>query len=275
MSRAESLLSLVNRLDDDQQRRALGLYKVERFGAFVSAMDTGAEPVGLVVSSVLAQNALVQMLIRRAEQRGVPVLDLPPERFRTHARGARASGIIAILRQPWLPIEEVTPTGAWVAVDQIRSKGNLGCILRTCEACGVEGLIVVGHQVDPFDPDVVSAAMTGISGLKFTRVSRAGLVRWSERHKAPIVGTSPRGTVAWDQFAYPSAMVLWLGDERQGLAADALARCATTVSIPILGRADSLNVATAAGIVLYEALRQRRSDASAGSILTTPPDRGA
>jgi TrmH family RNA methyltransferase len=162
-----------------------------------------------------------------------------------------------VLPQRWRRLDEVVPTGPWVVVEHLRSTGNLGCILRTCEAAGVEGVFFVGDALDPHDPEVVSTSMGGLLGLSLVRTGWGALGRWCRTHAVALVGSAPGAPLRWDDFRYPERTVVALGDERRGLPAPVLARCDAVVSIPLAGRADSLNVGTAAGVLLFELVRQR------------------
>jgi len=132
-----------------------------------------------------------------------------------------------------------------------RSPGNLGCILRTAEAAGLRGVVCVG--ADPYDPEVVGASLGGLFGLDFVRATWPAL-REACAGRLPLVAATPGGEVPWDEWAWPDAHVLCLGQERGGLPHDLLRACDARVSIPILGAADSPNVATAAGILVHEAV---------------------
>jgi TrmH family RNA methyltransferase len=256
---AEShLLATLRRLDDRGGRDATGWFTIERYTAFVRAIDDGADLVGIVVCKKLVTSSLCQMLVRRAKNRGVPTLFVDPETFRRHSHAARASGVIAVVRQPWLPLEQAPP-GTWLALDRMRHPGNVGCILRTAGAAGTTGLLLIGDDVDPFAPDVLGSALGGAFGLAFVRTTWPALRAWARGHGMPLVAASPAGAVPWDAYPWPEAMVLCLGEEREGLPPEVIASCDATVSIPLCRGADSLNVATAAGILLFEAIRFRRA----------------
>jgi TrmH family RNA methyltransferase len=118
--------------------------------------------------------------------------------------------------------------------------------------------MVLGNRIDPYDPAVISSAMGAEFGLCLVRTEVHRMAHWAMGHDVKVIGSSPKASVAWDEFRYPARMVLRLGDERQGMSETAMEGCAQSVRIPIFGRADSLNVATAAGILIYEVVRQRR-----------------
>ncbi len=252
-----SLVELARSLADPGHRAAAGLYTLERHGAFLAAVDADFVIEGVVWCERLAGNDAVAVLVRRLRQRGVPVVAVTVEVFRGLCHGARASGVIALLRQRWVPIAKAPP-GTWVGVDRIRSPGNLGTILRTVEACGGRGLVVVG-DADPYDPQVVGSSMTGMLDLRFARATWPELRAWGRAQNVALIAASPTARCAWDRFDYPDNFLLWLGEERAGIGPGVAARCCGAVRIPILGRADSLNVGIAAGILLFEGLRQRRA----------------
>src|SRR5688572_25008988 len=109
------LLATLRRLNDPVARERLGLFAIERYTAFVRAVDTGAEILGVVACKKLLTSALCQMLVRRVRSAGIPTLYVDPETFRRHSRAGRASGVIAVVRQRWRPLSDVVP-GAWLAV---------------------------------------------------------------------------------------------------------------------------------------------------------------
>lgn len=181
-----------------------------------------------------------------------------PEQFRSISWTPRASGLGAIVRQHWTPLDRIEPRRGlcWVAVGRVRSPGNLGTILRTAEAVGAGGAIFLGGEADPFDPDVVRATMGGLFRLQIVRTSIPELAVWARRHGCRVIGTSPSASALYTEVPVRAPLVVLFGEERHGLTSEELALCTHTARIPILGRADSLNVGVAAGVMLYEVLRR-------------------
>ena len=149
-------------------------------------------------------------------------------------------------------------------VETIRSPGNLGSILRTAEACGAGGLILVDDHCDPFDPAVVRAAMGALSHQRFVRATLAQLGEWVRRTGMHVVGLSPEAKPLWTEMPEVKPLGLVLGEERQGISPPLRSLCQTTVRLPVMGHVDSLNVAVAAGVALYELMR-RSADATRAS----------
>jgi RNA methyltransferase, TrmH family len=168
-------------------------------------------------------------------------------------------GSAPFLHQHWSSIDAVDPARGlcWIGVGLTRSSGNLGTMLRTAEAVGAAGLIVLEQATDPSDEQTVRASMGGIFGLRLVRATHSQLVHWSAHRGCRIIGTSPRGQIAYTDIALHSPLVLLFGEERKGLTGAELSLCAQTVSIPTVGLADSLNLGVAAGVVLFDLLRRR------------------
>ena len=141
-------------------------------------------------------------------------------------------------------------------VESLRSPGNLGTILRTAEAAGLTGIIFVGRQCDPFDPAVVRASMGGLFPLRLVRSNPEELGAWAAEQGITLVGLSPRADRLWTELPPNEGIGLVVGDERSGLSEQMNKQCRVTVRLPMVGRADSLNAAVAAGVVMYELVRR-------------------
>lgn len=181
------------------------------------------------------------------------------------------SELIAAVRMPGDDLARIdVPPGAGapllaVAIDRPGSPGNLGSLLRSVDALGGHGLIVVGHAVDVYDPEVIRASTGSFFAVPVVRVgSVAALQAWRDTLSArwgtvPLVGTDERATADLTDHPLHGPLILALGNETHGLSRGFLEACSATVRIPMTGTASSLNVAAAGSILLYEADRQRRA----------------
>jgi len=160
-----------------------------------------------------------------------------------------------------------------VAFDRPASPGNLGTILRSCDALGAHGLVITGHAVDLYDPETISASTGSLFAVPAVRLpSPKELAPWIDATRATlgrlqIVGTDERATTDLDAHDFRPPTLLLVGNETWGLSAAYTALCDATARIPMLGSASSLNVASATSIALYEIARQRRlagADATRG-----------
>jgi TrmH family RNA methyltransferase len=208
----------------------------------------------LVVSPCMLTSPTAQRQVRRLIQSGAVCYETPPEVLHSLTTGDDPQGVIAVVRQEWIALEEADPHEGlcWVALSGIRSAGNLGTLIRTAEAVGAAGLILVGECADPYDPACVRATMGASLGLRYARTDLAALLRWKHRRRVRLVGTSPGGEISYRDADYGGPIALFLGSERKGLSEPEVAACDHLVRIPMVGRSDSLNVAIAGAVVLYE-----------------------
>jgi RNA methyltransferase, TrmH family len=208
------------------------------------------------------KSPLAEELVHDQESRGVPVRRCTAEVFASFSLRESPQGIGAVVGQRWTPLDALRPgrlPGAhrdegpgWVALDAARDPGNLGAILRTCDAAGCAGVVLIGHTADPFDPLAVRASMGTVFALPLARTDFAPFLAWRARMGLQLVGTAP---LDYRAAPYRPPVVLLMGNERTGLSPARQDACDLVVRIPMAGRSDSLNLAVATGIMLYEVRR--------------------
>ena len=255
------VLDRIRRLSDRRERDRTCLHFTEGFRSVLQALEASIPVETLLYSERLCWNPSAQKRVRLAGRAGLPVIRVTPEEFRAISRTPRASGLGAVLRQHWTPLERIDPRrgACWLVMGRIRSRGNLGTIIRTAEAAGAGGALFLDPVTDPFHPDVVRATMGGIFHLEIGRTSLEEFRGWTGRHGIHVWAASPRGQAPYFEAPLRTPLAILLGEERQGLTSDEMGLATNTVRIPIPGRADSLNVGVAAGVLLYEVLRRSPS----------------
>jgi RNA methyltransferase, TrmH family len=231
---------------------------IEGIRQFVHASDARFEFDTLIHSPILLRSSLTQKLVRRLVASGVRRVTVTPEQFRSFSIADRASGIGAIVRQRWVPLRGASAVRGlgWLAVARLRSPGNLGTILRTAEATGMCGVMFVGDASDPYDPSVLRAAMGGTFHLRLVRTYPDALHAWMLENEVCGIGLSPRAEQPWTEVPRDRPLMILLGEERHGLSDPLQRLCDVHVRLPMTGRADSLNVAVAAGVMMYELVRR-------------------
>jgi RNA methyltransferase, TrmH family len=251
-------LSHVRSLGNRHNRESQHKFWIEGIRNFVQAFDAKLEFDTVIYSEILLKSSLAEMLSRRLSAGGIRRVRVTPEQFRTVSTTPHASGIGAIVKQHWTALRNAEPRHGlgWLIVEQIRSPGNLGTILRTAEASGVGGIIFLGPRCDPFDPAVVRASMGGIFHLQLVRTTHEQLRIWAEQNAIHIFGLSPDAEPLWTALPQIRPVAIMIGDERHGLSDFSRGLCRSMIRLPMTGRADSLNVAVAAGIVMYELVRR-------------------
>jgi TrmH family RNA methyltransferase len=261
VGKVDETIKIVKSLRHRHVRHAKNCFWLEGVRNFIQACDAGYDFETIVISPVLLRSRLAEMLARKLRAKGIAQVRVLPEAFRSISTTDRASGIGAITKQRWLPLKHANPNNGicWLVIEQIRSPGNLGTILRTAEACGVGGVMFIGPESDPFDPTVLRGSMGGVFHVPLVRTTYASFFAWAQRHDVQLVGLAPEAKRLWTKLPASHNIALVLGEERGGLSPPLRAACQTMVCLPMTGRADSLNVSVATGIVLYELVRRQTS----------------
>jgi rRNA methylases len=192
--------------------------------------------------------------------------ELPPQLYAELSNKSEPSELIALVKMPAddlarIPLKQHPLV---VAFDRPASPGNLGTIIRSCDALHADGLIISGHSVDLYDPETISATTGSFFALPTVRIaSQKDLLPWLDAIRQQVghinvVGSDERGDCEADAHDFTQPTLLVVGNETWGMSAAYRDLCDTVVNIPIAGSASSLNVASATSILLYEIDRQRR-----------------
>jgi TrmH family RNA methyltransferase len=256
----KALLDLIASLRRGSERNRTGLFFVEGLKMVSEALSSGAAVEAIVVvPDMCLENGIDPSLL--AGNAGL-VVEVSRRRYENAARHFVSKqdpqGIGALVRQSWTAIERYVPSRDEIAVVlcSVQDAGNVGTILRTADAVGCSAVFVLGETADPYGPVAVRASLGSVFTSRLVRCDIRNLRRWADRVGATVIGTSPRATCTYRQAQYTRPFVLMLGNESKGLADDELESCHQVIGIPMVGRRDSLNVAVAGAVILYEAFSQ-------------------
>lgn len=243
------------------EREASGHFWVEGIRLVAEAVELAVPIETLVVAPDLLSSGFARDVVERARQSAVPVLEVTPRVFAGISERAGPQGIGAVVRQAIRALPEIEANAGlcWIALDRVADPGNLGAIVRTADAVGAAGIILVGSTTDPYDPVAVRASMGAVLSVVLVRAGEHETIAWLGRHGVRTVGTSDSGPVDYRLAEYEPPLALLLGNEREGLSPGLQAACGEVVRIPMAGRSDSLNLAVATGVLLYEVVRQRQA----------------
>ena len=171
-----------------------------------------------------------------------------------------AQALVGVYRDRLTPLAALDRSSAdiWIVAQSLRDPGNLGTILRTGDAVGAGGLILIDDCVDPFSVESVRASMGALFTQSITQARWEEFLPWLRGGAGQLIGTSLKATQDYQEPAYQSPSFLLVGNEAQGLPADYEAQCDLLVKMPMRGKADSLNAAVATAVMAYELLNQRR-----------------
>lgn len=245
-----------------KEREHAGVCWAEGIRITAAAIERGAPIERLVVAPDLLTSAFARDLVAAQQAHGVPVTEVTGEVFAGLSLKDGPQGIGAVVRQQWAALDQLAPSDAlcWIALDAAQDPGNLGTILRTSDAVGAAGIILLGHAADPYDPAALRASMGAVFAQRLVRAGFDDLLRWKTRHHAALIGTSDAAPIDYHAVRYPQPAILLMGSEREGLSSAQQAACDLLVSIPMTGHSDSLNLAVATAVMLYELFNQRRDD---------------
>ncbi len=255
----------VRALHDKRARRAEGLFLAEGLRICTEAADAGRLPVILLVAEDAQTHPLAQRLIEAVTAAGGDAA-ITTRAILTKVTGKdNAAGVAGAYVIPPTPLDAIDRTTAamWVVCEGLKDPGNLGTILRTCDATGAGGLILLDQSCDPFSVEAVRASMGALFTCTLAQADGAAFFDWLRAGPGMLVGTDlGPGTVDYQSVEYRAPTFLLMGNEQSGLPPDYAAACDVRVRMPMAGKADSLNVAVATAVLLYEVLNQRRRTAS-------------
>jgi RNA methyltransferase, TrmH family len=258
-SASNPVVKRLRRLADAKHRRREGAFVVEGIAPVWQAVEAGASIEELIVAPDLLGDSPAMAMVAEQAAEGIRVAHLSAELFTRLSDRDGPSGLAAVVRMGVRDLADlpVARDGFLVAAHETANPGNLGTIVRTAEAFGAGGLVLSGSSADPYSPQAVKASMGSLFHLPIARVSDLDEVfDWAAANGIATLTTSARAETPLDHVTLRPPVLVILGPERTGLADDDLARGDHVVTIPIVGRATSLNLAVAAGILMHEMHRQ-------------------
>jgi TrmH family RNA methyltransferase len=263
--RVKEVTSLANPLVKDLKSLALKKFRdqqnafmAEGLKLVIDALDLGWRVRTMVFAKSALGNPSVEKAAARVLAKGGDILKVSEKILTAITRRDNPQTVVGVFEQRLTRLADIRPANGdvWVALDRVRDPGNLGTVMRTVDAVGAKGVILVGETTDPFALETVRATMGSIFAVPVARATPEVFLAWRKSFPGLVAGTHLKGAVDYRTVDYAAKPVLLLmGNEQQGLP-DALAdACDRLVRIPQAGRADSLNLAVATGIMLFEIRR--------------------
>ena len=237
-----------------KERDETGLFVAEGLKNVTEGVELGHPPrilmYGRDTDHPLLKKAIAATVAARGE-----VIEVTHEILAKVSRRDNPQAVVGVFPQMYRPLADVVPGPAQsvVALHRVRDPGNLGTIVRTADAAGCGGVILVGECCDPYSVEAVRATMGSIFAVPLARASEAEFAEWRSRWPGSVVGTLLSATVDHRSAGYRKPAMVLMGNEQQGLPPEMAALCDVAVKIPMRGRADSLNLSVATGIMIYAA----------------------
>jgi TrmH family RNA methyltransferase len=248
------LIKQARALRQKKARRESGLFLVEGIHHVGEVVEAGWKLESVLYAPDTLTSSFAHDLISRLDFTPQPVT---PQVMESLADKDNPQGIIAVVQQRQTKISEIQASGNAVALVLAQDPGNVGTILRTMDAVGVEMLFLLEGGVELYHPSVVRASMGTLFWKSIVQTSFEELVDWAHNGKYQLIATSAHADVAYKEHVPKVPWLLMLGNEQKGLSAENLNACDVTVSLPMVGRVSSLNLSVAAGVLLYQFMEKQ------------------
>lgn len=257
-SQQNPLVKRIKRLKQKKYRREEGAFFAEGLRVALAAVESGAPVEALIWSPELLTSETARQVVAEQQAAGVAVTEVARPVYEALSERDNPTGLGAIVHERWASLEElpIDEESIYVSLVGAADPGNLGTVLRTIDAVGASGLILAGDTVDPFHPTAVKASMGSLFTVPLSQAASVeALLHWATLRGLQTVATSAWAASSFWEAEYAFPLLLLLGREGEGLPAAVLAAADLAVSIPMQGNVTSLNVAVAAGLMLYELRR--------------------
>lgn len=257
-SSSNPLIKDIRKLRNKKERDSSGTFYVEGIRGVGEALRTRQKIETILYCPELLNSGFGNRLITGLPNDFKGLIEVTTDVFDSFSLKEGPQGLAAVVRQEWSSLEDAArDQGIWMALESIQDPGNLGTILRSLDAAGGKGVILLGQSTDPFHPSAVRASTGAIFTQKLVRADLEKFREWKELSAFPVIGTYCGDVLNYRDYNYPQDLIVMMGSEQKGLQEDYLALCDALVTIPMNGSVDSLNVSVAASIVLFEIFHQK------------------
>ena len=252
------LIKRVRSLREKRHRRAEGLFLAEGLRILTEARETGRLPQYLFFARDSAAHPLVRALVSDVEKAGGEAIETTPDILSKLSGKDNPQAVVGVFAEFAATLADIDRATApiWLVAERLRDPGNLGTILRTGDAVGAGGLILIGDCVDPFSVEAVRASMGALFTVPVVQAEWGDFLGWLRAGPGQLIGLSLDTDRDYRAAGYRSPCFLLTGNEAQGMPDDYAAACDLLVKIPMRGKADSLNAAVATAVMAYEVLAQ-------------------
>jgi len=245
-------------LHERKYRRQTGLFLAEGTRTCTEAVTLGWRLHRLAFLDGRGGDRMVRPLLEALARDGGRALPM------TESLLSRISGkdnpqmVLGAFEQRWQAKDAIMPDAdsCWIALDRVRDPGNLGTIMRTADATGARGVILIGDCTDPYSVEAVRASMGAVFNVELAQMSQNDFLALASGWPGQVVGTALPASRDYRTADYGGPLMLVMGNEQAGLTPELIKACTQLVRMPMMGRSDSLNLAVATGLTLYEVLRQ-------------------
>ena len=244
----------IRALRDKKARREQGLFLAEGLRIIAEARDSGVLPELVAYSASGGVHPLAAEIIAATEAAGGEVIETTSDILAKMSGKENPQMLLGAYRQPVTQLSEVDRSSSpiWMVAERLRDPGNIGTILRTGDAVGAGGLILIDESADPYSVEAVRASMGAVFTQKVVHAAWDEFLPWLRSGPGQLVGTSLKTDTNYLSARYEQPCFLMIGNEQAGLPAAYEEACDLLVKIPMAGKADSLNAAVAAAVMAFQ-----------------------
>ena len=250
----------IRALEQKKFRKAEGRFMAEGMRIVAEAVDAGHVPDTIVFAEDMTDHALLRRLVAACETAGGDAIMVPRDILAKITGKDNPQAVVGVFPVRATPLAALDRAAApiWTVCQSLKDPGNLGTILRTNDAVGAGGVILVDQSCDPWSVEAVRASMGALFTQAVVQTSWAEFIAWLRGGPGMLVGASLNASDDYQAVRYTPPTFVLMGNEQYGLPPDHEAACDALVRIPMRGKADSLNVAVSCAVMLYEVLNQQR-----------------
>lgn len=250
----------IRKLRERKEQKRTGLFYMEGTRIVGEALEKGAEIETLVVCPELLKTDYSMELWQKAQKQGLDILEVSRPVFESLAVKENPQGLAAVAKTRFFSLDDLDTThGIIVALTEIADPGNLGTIIRTADAVDAQGVILIGDSTSPYDIGSIRGTMGAIFSTKIIRTTLPEFLAWKKQTGLQLIGTSDKSATDYVDIAYADPVILLMGSERAGMSPEEFEACDEIAAIPMMRSSDSLNLAVATGIMLYQIFNQHRA----------------
>jgi TrmH family RNA methyltransferase len=263
-SPANPLIKTLKGLHAKKGRAETGLFLAEGARLALEAADLGVWPAIALVAPAALDRPPVRAFLAEAADRGARCVETSPAILEQVSKRDNAQTLVCAYPQRLSELGDLPADGFVIALDRVRDPGNLGTILRTADASGAGGVILVGECCDPFSVEAVRASMGAIFAVRLARAELGAFLGWRREAGLQLIGTSLNGRFGPEAYDAARPTAIFMGNEQAGLTPEMEAACDALIRLPMRGKADSLNLAVATAVTVYDLWRRRGYEGAHG-----------
>ncbi len=246
-------------LRDRKERMRSGLLRVEGYEELSLALESGAQPRTLFHCPERSERSDTREMLQRALRHGAELIEVDERVFNKLSYRENPDGWLATFATVERGLSDLPLSGnpLVVVAEGVEKPGNLGAMLRTADAAGVDGVVAAQPATDWGNPNVVRASKGALFSVPIASGSAEQTIDWLRRHNIAIVAATPGASTRYTDADFRGPVAIAVGEEKYGLGAAMLDAATQVVAIPMVGRVNSLNVSIATALLVYEVVRQR------------------